>query len=93
MLKKDSLITGVIIGILLPIVLYGIIYFSFEASGSPVTRTVFEKLQLFLIAVNAFVMRQFMVNREQDNIGRGILLVTMIAVLAHFAYYYTELFE
>jgi hypothetical protein len=89
-LRQDRFITGVIIGIILPAVVYFLFVLSMEASGKVVTSTISEKMQLFIIAVNAVVMRQFMVKREQDNIGRGILLVTMLGAVFHFVYYYTN---
>lgn len=88
-LNKDRFLTGVVIGLVLPAVIYAMFYLSMEASGKYVTSTISEKMQLFLIAVNAIVMRQFMVKREQDNIGKGILLVSMLGTVAHFIYYYT----
>jgi len=89
MLTKDRFITGILIGLVLPAVVYMLFTLSMEAAGNAVTGTVSEKMQLFLIAVNAVVMRQFMIKREQDNIGRGILLITMLGAIVHFIYYYT----
>lgn len=60
-----------------------------EMSGRSTSGKFSENLQLFLIAVNAFFMRHFMVKRNQDNIGKGILAVTMILVMVHVALYYT----
>jgi hypothetical protein len=90
-LREDSFFTGIVIGGLLPVVLYFIIAESFSLADKSISDSTFEKLQLFLFAVNAVIMRQFMVKRGQDNIGKGILLVTMLMVLAHFIYYYTSL--
>lgn len=90
-LREDSFFTGIVIGGLLPVVLYFIIAESFSLADKSMSDSTFEKLQLFLFAVNAVIMRQFMVKRGQDNIGKGILLITMLMVLAHFVYYYTSL--
>lgn len=48
-----------------------------------------EKVQIMLVAVNAILMRQFLVKRNQERTGRGILLVTFVLVIAHLIYYYT----
>ena len=90
MFKKDKVIVGVLIGIIMPIVLYYFIELSMEMSGRATSGKFSENLQLFLIAVNAFVMRQFMVKRDQDNIGKGIMGVTLIFVLVHVGLYYTN---
>ncbi len=89
MLKKDKVIVGIIIGLILPLGLYYFIELSMEMSGRSTSGKFSENLQLFLIAVNAFFMRHFMVKRNQDNIGKGILAVTMILVMVHVALYYT----
>ena len=89
-LKKDNFTTGLAIGVLLPVVLYFIVDQSYQIFDEFMSETVSEKLQLLLFAINAVMMRQFMVKRGQDNIGKGILLVTMIMVIAHFVYYYTS---
>ena len=89
-LRKDSFTTGLAIGVLLPVVLYFIVDQSFAIADKMMGDSVSEKLQLLLFAINAVIMRQFMVKRGQDNIGKGILLVTIVMVIAHFIYYYTS---
>ena len=81
-IKKDDLLTGVLIGILLPIFTYLLIYLTSTFGKRLMLDHVFESLQLLLIAINAIVMRYFMITRDQENIGRGILGVTFIWVIA-----------
>jgi predicted secreted protein len=88
MLEKDRMITGVLIGIFLPVVLYALFYLIMQVSGSYVSKTLSEKLILLLIGINAFFMRHFMVKREQDQIGKGILLVTFLGAIVYVIYYY-----
>lgn len=92
MLKKDKVLTGIIIGLVLPLGLYYFIELTMEMNGKHTSGKFSENLQLFLIAVNAFFMRHFMVKRNQDNIGKGILAVTMILLMIHVALYYTNWF-
>jgi hypothetical protein len=91
MLDKDKVWVGMIIGALLPIAIYTIFVLGMDMADRYVTTTISEKFQLVLIAVNAIVMRQFMINRSQDNIGKGILLVTFIGVILHMLKYYTDI--
>jgi hypothetical protein len=88
MLEKDKMITGILIGIFLPVVLYALFYLIMQVSGSYVSETLTEKLILLLIGINAFFMRHFMVKREQDQIGKGILLVTFLGAIVYVIYYY-----
>ncbi|MAX80292.1 MAG: hypothetical protein CL843_08965 [Crocinitomicaceae bacterium] len=90
-LREDSFFTGLIIGLLLPVGLFFLGQEILELMDKEMTESLGEKLQLFLFAVNAIMMRQFMIKREQDKIGRGILVMTMILVFSHVIYYYTSL--
>lgn len=91
MLEKDKIWVGAIIGILLPVAIYTIFVLGMEMADVYVTSTTSEKFQLVLVAINAIVMRQFMVTRNQDNIGKGILLVTFLGVILHMLKYYTDI--
>ena len=91
MLEKDKIWVGAIIGIVLPIAIYTIFILGMDMADRYVTTTTSEKFQLVLIAINAIVMRQFMVKRNQDNIGKGILLVTFLGVIIHMLKYYTDI--
>ena len=90
MLKKDSLLIGILVGISVPAVVFGMFYFGMELAGFRLTSEITEKMQLLLMGVNALVMRYFLVTREQDQIGRGILLITFVGVIAHFIKYYSH---
>ncbi len=92
MLKQDRFITGTAIGIALPAVLYTIFWLAMEIAGIYISRRLNENMILFLIGINAVLMRHFMVKRQQDNIGKGILLVTFIFALSYAFYYYSDLF-
>ena len=91
MLEKDKIWVGIIIGFALPLALYTLFILGMDMAGNYVSKLTSEKFQLVLIAINAIVMRQFMVSRNQDNTGKGILLVTFIGVIAHMLNYYTDL--
>lgn len=90
MLNKDSLLIGIGVGIIIPALVYGIFYFGMQLAGVRVTSEISEKMQLVLMGVNALAMRYFLVTREQDQIGKGILLVTFVGVIAHFITYYSH---
>lgn len=91
MLDKDKLWVGLIIGIVLPLGVYTLFIEGMDLAGRYVTNEVSEKFQLVLVAINAIVMRQFMIKRNQENIGKGIFIVTFIGVIIHALKYYTDI--
>jgi hypothetical protein len=83
MLKKDNWILGIALGLLLPLAIYGILYFIMVNWGTvDETLGVFyikeSTMQLISIFSNLFTFRYYMVNLKYDKTGRGILLVTFI---------------
>jgi membrane-bound metal-dependent hydrolase YbcI (DUF457 family) len=91
MLEKDKIWVGLVIGTLLPLAIYTIFILGMDMADRYVSNEISEKFQLVLIAVNAIMMRQFMIKRNQDNIGRGILLITFLGVIVHMLHYYTDI--
>jgi len=92
MLKKNSWILGIVLGILTPLTAYGIMYYanifiSEEIFSKP---PIFRDLTIRVIAVvsNILVFRYYMVTLKYDYTGRGILLVTFMTVIAFFYLYY-----
>jgi len=84
---KDTFLVGVIVGLAIPGFCYGLTLFSLSLKNSITTPSFHENLQLLLIAINAVIMRYFMVNREQDRIGQGIMGVTLLMALAWVIFY------
>ena len=92
MLKKDNYLVGGLAAIVIPALLYVLFVLFMEGKGAVMTSTLHEKFQLVLIAINAVLMRLFLVNKKFDRAGRAVMLVTMIGALCHFTYFYTDLF-
>ncbi len=83
MLKKDNWILGIALGIILPLVVYGIIFFAMSQWGriDETLNLYFIKestMQLAGVFANMFIFRYYMVNLKFDKTGRGILLSTFI---------------
>ena len=92
MLKKNSWLLGIALGILMPLTSYAIMYYanifiSEEIFNKP---PIFRDLTIRVLAIvsNILVFRYYMVNLNYDYTGRGILLVTFIAVIMFFYFYY-----
>lgn len=92
MLNKNTYWIGMIIGILLPLILYFLFLESMDLMNRYVSNDTIEKFQLVLIAINSIVMRQFMLSRKQENTGKGIFIVTFIGVIFHVFTYYIHIF-
>lgn len=88
-LEKDHFAYGLLLGILMPAVLFGILtlvnlflhQIMPDSSGIP-----FNTLIMVSIFVNLFSMRYFLVNKKCDRTGRGILMSTF-ALAAIFFYF------
>tara|TARA_B100001057_G_C22360626_1_gene760722 strand:- start:109 stop:387 length:279 start_codon:yes stop_codon:yes gene_type:complete len=77
---KDHLIIGVIIGALVPNVLYAILLTFFEVSlgESPLRESTMQVIALF---ANFPLLRISLIKYQKDRLGRGILLSTFILAI------------
>jgi lipid-A-disaccharide synthase-like uncharacterized protein len=83
MFKKDNWILGIALGILIPVLVYGLLYAIVKYWSTLNDALHFElikqsTLQLAGIFVNMFTFRYYMVNLRYDKTGRGILLATFV---------------
>ena len=86
-LKKDHFIFGFILGILLPALLYGIIWIiNFALVEMGLTRTYFDSESHILISFvgNLLILRYYFINLKYDKTGRGIIVVTFILIILSF---------
>jgi hypothetical protein len=87
MLKRDNVAFGVLIGLVLPILVYGLLWFiSLLVKVEGVWARPFQKENMMLLAVmlNLIPMRIYMVRYKLDKTGRGLLLITFILVAVYF---------
>ncbi|HRS53380.1 MAG TPA: hypothetical protein P5250_01580 [Bacteroidales bacterium] len=86
--KKDSLILGIIIGFILPLISYGVFYLimqittKFNSAGIPMIKN--STTQLIAIFSNMFILRYYLINKKADKTGRGVLITTFILAFAFF---------
>ncbi|MCF8368585.1 MAG: hypothetical protein K9G76_06045 [Bacteroidales bacterium] len=89
MFKKDHYLFGLAIGILVPVLLFGIIYLiNFLILQTGITKTNLDLQSHVLISLfgNLFPIRYYFVNLKFEKTGRGVLLVTFAFVLVSFAF-------
>jgi hypothetical protein len=89
MLKKDNIVLGIIIGLVLPGLFYAILSVAalFIKTGPAWTRP-FEpdKMMLLAVFINLLPIRLYFVNWKFDKTGRGVLIITFILVIAFFLF-------
>jgi hypothetical protein len=89
MLKKDNIALGVLIGLLLPVLFYGLlsVLAMMVATGSPFARPLeSDRMPLLALAINVFPIRVYFVTYKFDKTGRGVLFITFLLAIAFFVY-------
>ena len=89
MLKKDHYNFGIAIGIIVPIVLFGIIYLlNYLLVTTDIAKSYLDLQTHVLISLfgNLIPIRYYFVNLKYDKTGRGVLLITFLLVLVFFGF-------
>ena len=89
MLKKDNIVLGAAIGLVLPGLFYGLLtaISLFVETGTPLARP-FEpdRMMLLSLFINLVPIRLYFVSWKLDKTGRGVLLVTFLLMVAYFIF-------
>lgn len=91
MFKKDSMLAGVILGIVVTVAGYFLLRWlnvwisDYFFNKAPVFRQ--STIEVIAIFLNVFPFRYFMLRANKEMTGRGILLVTFVVGLTYFFYY------
>lgn len=89
MIKKDHYILGLVIGILVPVILFVLIYamnYLLFIMGVAKYYLDLESHVLLSLAGNLLPIRYYFVNLKFDKTGRGVLLVTFATILIFFVF-------
>lgn len=83
--KKDSFILGLGLGIVVPLVMFGILYAGFGYFKSFYMADMLKStLLLVAIFLNMFTLRYYLLKEKFDKTGRGILLATFTFAIVYF---------
>jgi len=89
--KKDQFLTGLLIGILLPILFYGFVWLLdwllFSLFHVHLARQM-HYLYLLSAAINVIPIRYYLVNIKAEKSGIGVLVMTGIYILSYFFMFY-----
>jgi len=84
MLKKNSYWLGLLIGIILPSVLFGILYtinhFTSVFDHPPVILSI-QKMMFVCSALNILPVRYYLMHGGLEKTGQGVLFITVFLVL------------
>ena len=94
-LRRDSYAVGVILGIVVTAVLFGILYgiYALILHANPqmlvnnpdLTKTLIPKLLLLALIPNIFILRYYLLKLKFDKSGRGILIATFFWAIVFLA--------
>lgn len=81
-MKKDTYLWGGFIGLIIPVILFVIIYF-LTNQASPDGSAWLENQKLIMLSVipNVILIRYFLVSLKADKAGRGMLFSTLILII------------
>lgn len=89
MLKKDNLVFGTLIGLVLPVAFFGLLKLIavFVEPGTTWSRP-FESDRIYLLSllINVIPIRLYFVNYKFDKTGRGVLLTTFLLMVCIFLF-------
>ncbi|MFP4064904.1 MAG: hypothetical protein ACLFN2_01620 [Bacteroidales bacterium] len=90
MLNKDRWTLGIVIGLVLPMLVYALALLILKQYGHVEGLVYLPRPRvpgLIGVASNLFPFRFFMVNKKFDRTGRGILVVTFVMTLLVFYFF------
>jgi hypothetical protein len=93
LVKKDNIYVGIILGVVTPAAIFFVLWLLIKLLTLYVNdgRAILSEKTIFLTSIflNPVIYVKFLKKDEYDRTGRGILLVTFIAVVLYF--FFTEL--
>ncbi len=92
-LKKDSYIVGIILGLLLPLPVYGLLFgldILMKSTGLWHGLQQPENIYLLSIAANFLLIRLTIVKWKVTKTGKGVLLITIALILTFFFLYFKQ---
>ena len=77
---KDNILTGVVVGVFIPIVLYVVLltFLEYMFVGNPLRESTLQVIALF---ANFPLLRITLTKYQKDRLGRGILLSTFVMAI------------
>ena len=80
-LRRDNIGMGILLGVFFPLLLFGILsglHYFVELKTGNIEAVTVQKILLFSILPNLFLLRYYLLKLKYDLTGRGILLATFL---------------
>lgn len=92
MFKKDSFLFGIIIGLVLPLIIFGIFFLINKLLVNSFNFAEIKRNTVVLVSVfsNLLPIRLYFVNLKMDKTGRGILGITFFLMILFFIFIRTS---
>lgn len=88
-LKKDSFVLGIALGLLMPMIIFGVLYSAIGLIKSFYMADLLQGTVLLVsIFMNMFTLRHYLLKEKFDKSGRGILLATFVYAIVYFYLYF-----
>lgn len=85
-LKKDSFILGIILGLVVPVIFFFLItLINTQFLEDTISR---NTIILISIVLNVFVFRYYLLNDKKDKTGRGVLMATFAYTILFFVLFW-----
>jgi hypothetical protein len=87
MVKKDNIILGILVGLVLPVLAYGVLSL---AALLPEPGTIWARpfeaprMAILSLAFNVIPLRLYFVTYKFEKSGRGVLLITFVLMAVYF---------
>lgn len=98
-LRKDSYLTGILVGIIVPAICFGILYgilallIHFKpdmlVNNPNLMRTILPKFVLIGIIPSVLLLRYYLLKLKYDKTGRGILIATFVIAIVFAILHFT----
>lgn len=91
LLNKDNFFWGALLGFTIPALAFILIRFLASTAGNDefmVKPFGEDSMQVYSIVANLIPFRIYMINKELDRTGRGIIFATFVLVIAYFIVFF-----
>jgi len=90
-IKRDNWLIGILIGIVLPILFFAVLFaldlLILQLLGTNLTER-FDYIFLLSATANLFPIRHYLVNLKFEKTGMGILIATIAEIIIYFFMFY-----
>ncbi len=93
LLKQNSLPMGILLGIILPPILFALLFgvdiLVFKLWQGHLTSSI-HLLILLSTAANLYPLRYYLINIKLEKTGMGLLIITTVEILGYFYIYFNQ---